>query len=264
MTDRLFSRNWAFIDAKTQDKLQQATLLTAGTGLGSGIATLAARTGFGRFILADGDVVEVSNLNRQAFLRRHIGRNKARATAELIAEINENAIVETIPEYLTEATLAAPISRSAIVVNTIDFDDPVFLACNRIAREQGRPVLLPLNIGWGAALYAFLPNSPSIEDVLSREIAAHGVSAIRTELVLRAVGAHPHRYIHEPMQKFIAPDQADWPFDPQLGVAAAMSASLTVAAAVALAKGEPIRAFPEVATVDAWVSVTAPDGGGAR
>src|SRR5579885_865073 len=59
-TADLYLRNWAFIAPELQDRLAHTTLLTAGAGLGSVIAVLAARTGVQRFILADGDVVEES------------------------------------------------------------------------------------------------------------------------------------------------------------------------------------------------------------
>ncbi len=253
--DLLYSRNWAFIDAETQAKLGSTTLLTAGTGLGSSIATLAARTGFGRFILADGDNVELSNLNRQAFFRRHIGQNKAEATAELVRGISQDLQVEAIPEFLTESTLPAPIRRSDIVVNTIDFDDPVFLACNRIARECSRVVLLPINLGFGAALYVFTPDSPTIEDVLAEEIKRGGIDAIKTALVLRAVGPRVHPYMKAPIARFLDPGPQGWPYDPQLGIATSVAAALTVGAAVAWARGTQLRAFPDFAALDVWPCV---------
>ena len=55
----LFSRNWAFLSAPLQERLAETKLFVAGTGLGGVAAVQAARTGFGRFILADGDRVDV-------------------------------------------------------------------------------------------------------------------------------------------------------------------------------------------------------------
>lgn len=253
MSDSLYARNWAFIDASTQERLNSTTLFTAGTGLGSLIALLATRTGFGRFILADGDIVERSNLNRQAFTLRHLGHNKALATADLLAEIRTDLQVQTIPAFLTEDTLLAPIRASDIVINTIDFDDPVFLACNRIARAEGRTVLLPMNLGWGAALYVFAPKSPTLEEVFAAELQAGGPEAIKQELVVRALG-QPHAYLDQPLADFLA---GKWRTDAQLGPAAFQAAALTVAAAVALVRGETLRTFPDPAVLDAWAAATA-------
>lgn len=60
---------------------------------------LAARTGFTKFILADGDKMEVNNLNRQPFSLCQTGRNKAGATAELIKEVNPEAEIEVFPQF---------------------------------------------------------------------------------------------------------------------------------------------------------------------
>lgn len=51
-------------------------------GLGSNSALSLARAGVGRLILADFDRVEPSNLNRQQYTVRQIGRGKAEALAE--------------------------------------------------------------------------------------------------------------------------------------------------------------------------------------
>lgn len=256
MNDDLFARNWAFVDPETQRALDAATLLTAGTGLGSLVAVLAARTGFGRFILADGDCVDRSNLNRQAFFSRHLGVNKAVATAEMVRDVRQSISAVAIPEYLTELTLEAPIAQADIVINTIDFDDPVFVACNQIARRHRRTVLLPINLGWGAALYAFGPDSPALEEFLSADLARGGADAIKVALVLRALGASPHAYLAEPLQRFLDASPANWPADPQLGVAASVAAALTVTAAVQVIRGEAIRLFPEPCSIDVWASIT--------
>lgn len=261
MGDTLYSRNWAFIDAATQRLLNETTLLTAGTGLGSRLAVLAARTGFGRFILADGDVVERSNLNRQSFFAHHLGVNKAQATAEQLREVRDDLQVRVMAEYLTQDSLPQPIEIADIVINTIDFDDPVFLACNRIARERGRLVLLPMNLGWGAALYAFAPDSPTLEDVLADELASGGTDAIKVALVRKALGDTPHPYLREPLERFLNPGEGGWPSDPQLGVAASLASALAVTAAVAAVRRQPLRLFPEVSVLDAAVAVLASGGG---
>ena len=61
-----------------QEKLSKARVFVAGTGgLGSPISTYLAVAGVGKIIIADFDIVDSSNLNRQ-FLHheRDIGRDK--------------------------------------------------------------------------------------------------------------------------------------------------------------------------------------------
>ena len=56
----------ARIGKEDSDKLKEATVGIAGLGgLGSNIAMLLARSGIGRLVIADFDIVELSNIHRQ-------------------------------------------------------------------------------------------------------------------------------------------------------------------------------------------------------
>src|SRR5215472_3121838 len=69
----LLSRNWGLISPEVQARLRDQVILAAGVGLRSEMVVQACRLGFRNFILADGDTVEVSNLNRQAFTHAQVG-----------------------------------------------------------------------------------------------------------------------------------------------------------------------------------------------
>lgn len=70
-------------------KAKKAKVAIAGLGgLGSHVAIMLARTGIGKLLLVDFDIVEPSNLNRQCFYIRHLGMDKTEAIREQIAEIN--------------------------------------------------------------------------------------------------------------------------------------------------------------------------------
>ena len=70
-------------------RLKEAVVGVAGLGgLGSAVVTALARTGVGTLILADFDVVEPSNLNRQQYFIEHLGRPKTEALADLLFAIN--------------------------------------------------------------------------------------------------------------------------------------------------------------------------------
>lgn len=64
-------------------------------GVGSFAAEALARAGIGRLVLVDGDVVDVTNLNRQLVaLRSTVGQPKAEAMARRIGDINPDCRVE--------------------------------------------------------------------------------------------------------------------------------------------------------------------------
>ncbi|MFQ9952765.1 MAG: ThiF family adenylyltransferase, partial [Clostridium sp.] len=71
------------------ERVKKAKVGIAGLGgLGSHIAVMLARTGIGRLVCVDFDEVEPSNLNRQSYFIRDLGRPKAEALAQQIGEIN--------------------------------------------------------------------------------------------------------------------------------------------------------------------------------
>ena len=60
---------------KVHETVRRARVGIAGLGgLGSNIAAMLARTGVGQLVLADFDIVEPSNLNRQNYFVSHLGQ----------------------------------------------------------------------------------------------------------------------------------------------------------------------------------------------
>jgi sulfur carrier protein ThiS adenylyltransferase len=75
--------------------IKKATVGIAGVGgLGSAIAIALARIGIGKLIVADFDVVEPSNLNRQQYFIDQIGLPKVSALCDNLARINPYVEVE--------------------------------------------------------------------------------------------------------------------------------------------------------------------------
>jgi molybdopterin/thiamine biosynthesis adenylyltransferase len=248
----LYSRNWLFISAEVQAKLRRAVIFAVGVGLASNIMTLACRTGFTRFIVADGDTVDLSNLNRQAFSREQIGTNKAEATAALLRGIRPDVEVEVLPRIVDERYYVGPLARADLVVNSIDFDQPMAFTLNRAAQEAKKPVLLPMNLGWGGALLTFTHESPSLEAFLGYQPGKDAPAEVVKRLVTRVFEHAPQGlppYLGSAFSEFMAPQTA-WSYDPQLGVAAYLTTAMTVRAAVALVAGESVRTVPDVAHCD--------------
>jgi sulfur carrier protein ThiS adenylyltransferase len=104
-------------------------------GLGSPVAIALARVGVGRLILADFDVVEPSNLNRQQYFIDQIGIKKTEAQKQNLGRNNPYVRVETVEQCLTEANIPE-IFRDVDVLAEC-FDNPVMKAAAlRAARLQ--------------------------------------------------------------------------------------------------------------------------------
>ena len=151
------SRNWGYISEITQKTISEKRVVIAGCGMGSVLADVAARVGFFHFLLIDGDTVERSNLNRQAFLEADIGKNKAIALAERIKAINPEAKVECVSDFLTLENVNALIQQTDIVLDTIDFLDlTAVTALHDACFEKKIPIVTAMNAGFGA-LAIFIP-----------------------------------------------------------------------------------------------------------
>ena len=73
--DRAFDARFS---KEMQVKLRSAKVAIAGLGgLGSNIAVMLARSGIGKLLLVDFDVVDVTNLNRQMYFIPQLGKPKA-------------------------------------------------------------------------------------------------------------------------------------------------------------------------------------------
>ena len=100
---------------EVQSKLDEAKVAIAGLGgLGSNIAVMLARSGIGKLLLVDFDVVDVTNLNRQMYFIPQLGKPKAEALPELLYQINpyaayESVCVKVTPENVRELFYDYPI-----------------------------------------------------------------------------------------------------------------------------------------------------------
>ena len=89
-------------------------------GLGSNCAAALVRCGFRRLKIADFDVVEASNLNRQFFFRHQIGCAKLAALADNLAAINPAVELELLPGKADAGNVAALFADCDAVVEAFD------------------------------------------------------------------------------------------------------------------------------------------------
>lgn len=102
-------------------KLQNASVTIVGVGgVGGEVAVLLARAGVGRLRLIDFDVVDETNINRQAVAYTNtVGKKKTDVLAEIIKKINPNCLVEAISKRLTKENVGELLENS-FVVDAID------------------------------------------------------------------------------------------------------------------------------------------------
>jgi sulfur carrier protein ThiS adenylyltransferase len=105
-------------------RLKLAVVGIAGAGgLGSAVAVALARVGVGRLVIADFDVVEPSNLNRQQYFVDQIGMSKVDALAENLRRINPYVVVEAHRMLLGPDNIPTVFAGCGIVVEAFDRAD---------------------------------------------------------------------------------------------------------------------------------------------
>jgi adenylyltransferase/sulfurtransferase len=90
-------------------------------GLGAPIIQYLAAAGVGRLGIADGDVVEVSNLQRQIVHgTQDVGKSKALSAAEFVQGLNPDCRVDVIAERLTADNLGTIVPQYDVVLDGSD------------------------------------------------------------------------------------------------------------------------------------------------
>lgn len=154
-----FSRQREFISLENQKKLLKARVLIAGCGAGSSAIQSLVRAGVGvkgSIVLADPDIVAIENLNRQDYLERDIGRNKAEALAGRIRSIDSEAQVRAVRQGVTIENVKELVENADVIVDMIDITSPdIMLALHMEAERQGRPLVTGFDIGYTVRIYVF-------------------------------------------------------------------------------------------------------------
>lgn len=170
-----FTRNRGFVTSAEQARLADACVAIAGVGGDGGlVAETLARLGVGRFRLADPEVFEPENLNRQNGCTVHtIGQNKAEVIAEIIGSINPGAEVTVFPDGITHENVAGFVDGSTLVIDETEFTlHGLAVMLARACRPRGLPVLTGFNVAFGCIVTTFMPEGMPLEDYLGLPLEA--------------------------------------------------------------------------------------------
>lgn len=99
-----FSRTELLLGRESMEKLKNSSVAVFGIGgVGSYTAEALVRTGIGRIILVDYDIIDISNLNRQIHATLDtVGMKKTQAMKERLLSINKDLDIEVIDEKYSE------------------------------------------------------------------------------------------------------------------------------------------------------------------
>ncbi len=182
------------IGIEGQTRIVDAHVLVIGAGgLGSPAALYLASAGVGHITLADGDSVDLTNLQRQILhTQERIGQMKALSGQVALAAINPHVVVEPLSERLVGEALAARVAAADVVLDCCD-NFTTRYAVNRACVKQRTPLVSGAAIRFSGQLSVFdarQENAPCYhclfpegEDVAETRCALLGVFAPLTGII---------------------------------------------------------------------------------
>lgn len=162
-----FSRNLGWVTPEEQERLRHSKIAIGGTGGVGGIHLITlVRLGVSRFHLADPDVFELKNFNRQYGANlTTLGQPKTNVmlaqALNINPEIQSKVFADGItPENVEEFLDGVDVFIDGLDIYAIDVREVVFSKC----RKKGIPCVTVAPLGMGAAVTCFTADSISFED----------------------------------------------------------------------------------------------------
>ncbi len=145
-------------DIAGQQKLLEATVLIIGAGgLGSPAAMYLAAAGVGHLMIADDDVVDLSNLQRQiAHLTADIGTEKVISTLNTVKGLNPEVKATPLRQRLTNGGLIEAVKLADVVLDCTDNFSTRF-AVNRACVSLKKPLVSGAAIRFEGQVSVFDP-----------------------------------------------------------------------------------------------------------
>jgi molybdopterin/thiamine biosynthesis adenylyltransferase len=194
--EEAFKRNRGLITEDEQQRLRNSRVAIAGMGGVGGVHLITlARLGIGKFTIADPDIFEVANFNRQVGATvANLGRNKAQAMAETALDINPGLELRVFQNAVDESNIDEFLKDVDLVVDGLDFfaiDARRMLF--RCAAERGIWAITAGPIGFSTAWLTFDPCGMRFDDYFDlRDEMAPLEKAVAFGIGLAPKATHRH------------------------------------------------------------------------
>jgi molybdopterin-synthase adenylyltransferase len=158
-----YVRNMDSLGMDDQITLLRATVAVIGTGgLGGQVIETLARIGVGTLILADGDIFDESNLNRQLLSTEPgLGMSKVESAARRVAAVNSSVDVHTHSLFLDPGNAEKILTGADLVVDCLD-TIPARLSLEAAARTLSIPMVSAAVAGTSGQLTVVFPEDPGL------------------------------------------------------------------------------------------------------
>lgn len=149
------------------EKLQNAHVLVVGLGgVGSFAAEFLARAGVGKMTIVDGDVVDITNINRQLpALHSTVGEPKITIMGDRLMDINPALQLTRVQEFLTPERAFEIVSPEFDYV--LDCIDSITPKLNLIVGAKKKGVKIISNMGAGGKMLA---SKVTVKDISKTDV----------------------------------------------------------------------------------------------
>ena len=156
-----------------QEKLNQSHALIIGAGgLGSPASLYLATSGIGKLTICDGDVVDLTNLQRQIVHRNDsVGVAKAVSARRTLLEINPDIDVVAVTQRLTGEALEQRVAEADVILDCCD-NFSTRHAVNRACVKYKKPLVSGAGIRFDGQISVFdmrHDNSPCYNCLFSED-----------------------------------------------------------------------------------------------
>lgn len=162
-----FLRHIGIMNEEGLRRFKNGSVAIAGLGVGGSIFINLVRMGFEKFHIADPDLYERTNINRQRLAKETtIGCRKDDCLLQEARSINPDIQVKSFRDGVTESNVKEFLKGMDWVVDAVDlFAIPAKIELHREARKLGIPVFGCGAIGFGGIVFCFDSSTPSFEEV---------------------------------------------------------------------------------------------------
>jgi len=173
-----------------QELFGKSTVLIIGVGaLGTFQASFLARSGVGRIILLDRDIVELNNLQRQVlFDEGDIGKSKALAAKEHLTKVNSSIEIETKVTDFNYSNAEELIRSVDVIIDGTDNMDTRYLI-NDVCLKQRKPWIYGGAVGTYGIVYAIMPDGPCFKCIFPQPPEAGDLPTCDTAGVMNTIPA---------------------------------------------------------------------------
>lgn len=161
-----FVRNIGLLNEEEQARIERSRVAVAGAGGVGGVHLLTlARLGVGKFSIADPDIFEPVNINRQfGAMASTCGRNKSQVLEEMIRDINPRAEISVFQEGVSGDNVASFLEGVDVFIDGIDFFEiDVRRLLFKTARRMNIHAMTAAPLGFGATLQVFAPDGMTFD-----------------------------------------------------------------------------------------------------